>query len=250
MSEPMMKPHPEPSPAAHPPGWEPIWARPEVEIPKRFASFSAPNSTIVAWADTLPAGGLLLDVGCGVGRHSVYLGGRGFRVAGIDNAPSGVARAIAACAERAIAFDGRVGDMAALPWPDATFDAAFSTSTIHHHLRADIVRAIDEIWRTLRPGGRVLLDFPDTNTIDYAETRALIGPDGYQEPEPNTFIDPRPHTRDLDGYLPHHFCDEADLRDLMRRFTILKLWEAIHPAKPSRGPGMVGKWVVWGQKPG
>lgn len=234
---------------SHPPGWEAIWARPAAEIPKRFASFSAPNATIVEWATTLPPGAHVLDIGCGVGRHAVYLGSRGFRMAGIDNAPSGVERAIAACAERGIRFDGRVGDMAALPWPDASFDAAFSTSTIHHQFRAALVRSLDEIWRVLRPGGLALLDFPDTNTLDYAETRAQLGADGYLEPEPNTFIDPRPNPRDIDGYLPHHFCDEADLRDLLKRFTTIRAWEAIHPAKPARGPGMVGKWVVWVQKP-
>lgn len=229
------------------PGWEAIWK--QASIPRRFASFSAPTATVVEWGATLPAGAHVLDVGCGVGRHCIYLGKRGFRMAGMDISPTGVARTVEACQSAGLSFDGRVCDMDALPWSDATFDAAFSTASIHHHLRDGVQRSIRELWRILKPGGRVMLDFPDVNTLDYQETRAEVASGGYLEPEPNTFIDPRPNPRDIDGYLPHHFCDEADLRDLMRDFTILRLWEAIHPAKATRGPGMVGKWVVWGQKP-
>ena len=53
---------------------------------------------------------------------------------------------------------------------------------------------------------------------------------------------------DLDGYLPHHYCDEADVRDLLRPFTIVRLWPALHPAPPELGEGQVGKWVAWAQE--
>src|SRR6478672_6880654 len=150
-------------------GWEAIWS--SGDIPDRFASFAAPNATVVDWADSLQPGAFVFDLGCGVGRHITYLGGRGFRIAGSDISPTGVQRAYAACAERELAFDGRVCDMTALPWPDTTFDAALSTSTIHHALRADIQQAIDEVWRILKPGGLFLVDFPCTDRADYAYQR-------------------------------------------------------------------------------
>lgn len=36
------------------------------------------------------AGGRILDVGCGAGRHSLYLQGKGFDVTGIDNSPGAI----------------------------------------------------------------------------------------------------------------------------------------------------------------
>src|SRR5574342_383843 len=90
-------------------GWEQIWR--SNDIPPRFNSFAAPNDTVVEWADTLPPGGVVLDVGCGVGRHVLYLGGRGFQVAGVDISPSGIRLTQAACAERQILFDGHVSAM-------------------------------------------------------------------------------------------------------------------------------------------
>jgi SAM-dependent methyltransferase len=220
-------------------GWEHIWSGDIT--PGRYASFAPPNDSVVEWADSLQAGARVFDLGCGVGRHATYLGGRGFRVAGSDISPTGIQRAHAACAERGIAFDGRVSDMTTLPWPDASFDAALSTSAIHHALRANILRAIDEIWRLLVPGGLFLVDFPCTDRGDYADLRAEVAAGQILEVEPNTFIDERPHSEDADGFLPHHFCDEADLRDLLRRFTLERLWA-------DGGPGGRGKWVAWARK--
>ena len=106
-------------------GWDAIWRG---SIPNRFKSKAAPNSTLVEWARELTPGGLMLDIGCGVGRHCVYLGKLGFRMAGLDISPSGVAQTAEACAARGIPFDGRVSDMTVLDWPE-----------VH--------RAIEEIYR-------------------------------------------------------------------------------------------------------
>jgi len=227
-------------------GWEAIWN--SGQIPQRFASFSAPNSTVVEWADMLSTGAFILDIGCGVGRHCVYLGERGFRVAGMDISPSGVKQSQEACAARGIALDGRVSDMSTLPWPDVTFDAALSTSTIHHQLRANLVRTMAEVARVLKPGGLFLLDLECTQTAKYTERRALAAAGKIREVEPNTFIDLRHDSDDFDGYLPHHFSDEADARDLLSRFEIVKLWPALHESTRPGRTGLVGKWVAWVRK--
>ncbi len=222
-------------------GWEMIWR--SGSIPQRYQSLAEPNPAVVEWADTLPAGGHILDVGCGVGRHCVYLGERGFRMAGVDISPNGIEQTAAVCAERGIAFEGRLSDMTTLPWPDATFDAALSTSTIHHHLRADMARAIGEVWRVLKPGGVFLADFPRVDTPSYQQQRELVAAGKILEVEPNTFVDER-GAEDPDGFLPHHFSDEADLRDLLSAFTIIRLEAADPKVAPGRGP----KWVAWLRK--
>ncbi len=228
-------------------GWELIWN--SGQIPKRFASFSAPNSTVVEWADTLLPGGSILDIGCGVGRHCIYLGGCGFRMAGMDVSPSGIKQSQEACAARNIPFEGRVSDMSTLPWLDSTFDAALSTSTIHHQLRGNLVRSMAEVARVLKPGGLFLVDLECTQATKYSERRALADAGKILEVEPNTFIDTREDSDDFDGYLPHHFSDEADVRDLLRPFEIVKLWAALHESTRPDRPGLVGKWVAWVRKP-
>ncbi|MCL4267825.1 MAG: methyltransferase domain-containing protein [Anaerolineae bacterium] len=228
-------------------GWEQIWL--SDDIPPRYRSFAPPNDTVVEWVEAVPSGGSILDVGCGVGRHLVYLGGRGFRVAGVDISPGGVRLAVAACAERHIAADVRASDMTTLPWADMTFDAALSTSAIHHQLRVGMVQTLAETWRVLKPGGLLLVDFPCTDTLVYQQLRRRVAAGELTEVEPATFVDEGPVREGDDEYLPHHFCDEADARDLLRDFEIIRLWADLHDVQSEGGTGKAGKWVAWGRKP-
>lgn len=52
--------------------------------------------------------------------------------------------------------DVRVGDATALDLPDASFDAAFAFDVLHHV--PDWRRALAEVRRVLRPGGRVYFE--------------------------------------------------------------------------------------------
>ena len=50
-----------------------------------------------------------------------------------------------------------LGDAHQLPFPDARFDVVFGGSILHH---LDFPRALDEIYRVLRPGGRIVFREP------------------------------------------------------------------------------------------
>lgn len=229
-------------------GWEHIWAG--GDIPPRYRTLAEPNASVVEWAGTLPPNAYILDVGCGVGRHVVYLGGRGFRMAGQDISPTGVAMTQQACAERGISFEGRVSDMTTLAWEGATFDAVLATATIHHHLRADILRALAEVCRVLKTGGTFLVDFPSTATAMYQEWRDWVAAGTAVEVEPNTFVEVGPSTVDSDGFLPHHFCDEADVRDLLGAFDDVRLVADLRDITLDNGTSIkVGKWVAIMRKP-
>jgi tellurite methyltransferase len=228
-------------------GWERVFRG--GNIPPRYRSFADPNASVVEWADSLSPGAYVLDVGCGVGRHMVYLGGRGFRVAGVDISPSGVRLSREACAERQIPCECQVSEMHTLPWADETFDAALSTSAIHHYHRSGIVQALAEVWRVLKPGGLFLADFPSTDTLDYQQTRSRVAAGLLVEVEPDTFVDERPELHDLDDdFLPHHYCDEGDLRDLLQPFEIVRLWADLREGKMGDQTGIRGKWVTYVRK--
>ena len=227
-------------------GWELIWRHGSGH--PRYGSYAAPDAAVMDWATALPAGGFVLDLGCGAGRHVVYLGGCGFRMAGSDISPSGIRLTREACANRRISFDGRLSDMTRLPWHDRTFDAALSISTIHHHKRHGIVRTLGEVRRVLKPGGLLLADFPCTDTIDYRRLREQVAAGQIVEIESNTFVDQRPDLDEMDDdFLPHHYCDEDDLRDLLRPFEIIYLRAALRPSPD--GAGMKGKWVASVRRP-
>ncbi|HKQ02504.1 MAG TPA: class I SAM-dependent methyltransferase [Actinomycetes bacterium] len=101
----------------------------------------------------------LLEVGCGPGHLSTRLAQRGFDVTGLDLDPAMIARA-RANTHRPETGDQRrpeflVGDVAALAFPDRSFDLVVSTLSMHHW--ADPAAGLAEIGRVLRPGGRALI---------------------------------------------------------------------------------------------
>jgi ubiquinone/menaquinone biosynthesis C-methylase UbiE len=80
-------------------------------------------------------------------------------VTGLDLDPAMIARA-QANTDRALNGEGRrpsflVGDVAALAFPDGSFDLVVSTLSMHHW--ADPAAGLAEIGRVLRPGGRALI---------------------------------------------------------------------------------------------
>ena len=105
-------------------------------------------------------GARVLDVGCGPGHLAARLAhDHGLDVTGLDLDPAMIERARANVA-RPTAPRGRQptfaeGDVAALPFEDASFDLVVSTFSFHHW--SDPAVGIAEMARVLRPGGRALI---------------------------------------------------------------------------------------------
>lgn len=99
----------------------------------------------------------LLDLGCGTGRFTIPLAERVTAVSGLDLSPMMLATARKKLADRGLAADLREGDMAALPFPDASFDVVVSMLALMHIPREDRQQVFHEVARVLRPGGRLLI---------------------------------------------------------------------------------------------
>jgi SAM-dependent methyltransferase len=93
----------------------------------------------------------LLDAACGTGRHSFWLSRRGHEITGVDASPAMLEKA------RAKVPAGRfeLGDLAALPLPDASVDAALCALALVHV--ADLRPAMAELARVVRPGGTIVV---------------------------------------------------------------------------------------------
>jgi SAM-dependent methyltransferase len=104
-------------------------------------------------------GARILDCGCGDGEFSTIIGLLGGTVTGID-----ISERLIATAKRRAAINGtqdRVDFVCAsihnLPFPSDTFDIAFGKGVLHH---VDIMRAAEEISRTLKKNGRAVFEEP------------------------------------------------------------------------------------------
>lgn len=100
----------------------------------------------------------VLDVACGSGALLAKHAGYVRRVAGIDLSEIQIDLARRSLRERIAAGTAEVvqGDAGALPWPDDTFTAASCVSSFEAF--PDPAKVLLEVFRVLRPGGRVVLN--------------------------------------------------------------------------------------------
>ena len=106
----------------------------------------------------LVAGARVLDVACGLGRHSLELAARGFRPTGIDQSEPALDEARALAGARGLAVEFLHADMRTLP-PLAPFPAAFALGNSFGYLGPDGARAqFAAVAAALAPGGRFVLD--------------------------------------------------------------------------------------------
>jgi SAM-dependent methyltransferase len=100
---------------------------------------ATPSAWVVRWADRIPAGGPVLDLACGTGRHARYLAGRGHPVEAVDRDPAmlaglaGVAGIAPCCA-----------DLERGPWPyeGRQFAGIVVANYLHRPLFSPLLQAL------------------------------------------------------------------------------------------------------------
>ena len=112
------------------------------------------SAWVQRWSSLVPAGGTVLDVACGLGRHTRWFLARGHRVFAVDRSAEAIdgVRALApsGIGER---LETRVADLESGPWPFAgqRFDAVVVTNYLWRPLLPVIVDSV-------APGGALIYE--------------------------------------------------------------------------------------------
>ena len=136
----------------------------------------------------------VLDIASGEGYGSSLLGRRAKSVTGVDIDPPTVESAQSRYGNARVRF--REGSVAAIPFPDRSFDCVVSFETLEHVTLHE--EMLSELKRVLRPSGFIIISTP--NRIEYSDKR------GFR----NEF-----HVRELDG---------PEFRALIGRYFNAQRW--------------------------
>lgn len=119
---------------------------------------------------SVKAPSLVLDVGCGFGRHSMALAELGFEAVGLDLSMSLLKKARSESAEIERTSRWVRGDMRTLPFNNS-FHAAFNFFTSFGYFDdVDNERVLSSIYSTLKPNGKFFFDYMN---IDYVIPRLV-----------------------------------------------------------------------------
>ncbi|MBV0911861.1 class I SAM-dependent methyltransferase [Anianabacter salinae] len=165
-----------------------------------------------------PLGGLrIIDVGCGSGTLQRALTEAGALWRGLD--PAGAGAGI------------DIGVAEAMPYADASFDAAVCVNALHHVPMPAMDAALREIARVLVPGGRLVVIEPDA-TGDLSRVLAIVD----DETEIRTAAQAALDRAAASGVLHQTRAYRYDRRDSYDGFAAFR--DRILAADPARAPAV------------
>lgn len=154
----------------------------------------------------------VLDVGCGAGRHLLYLARSGFETYGFDFSDSAISELEEKLDGLDCAADVRTADFSEeFPYEDDYFDAALAIRSINHADLATIDHAVAEIHRVLRPSGLVYAQVPTYEKLVELKESG----EEFDEVEPGTNI---PLEGPEEG-VPHHNFRREEVLEVFSDFA-------------------------------
>ncbi len=149
----------------------------------------------------------ILDLGCGPGRHVIFLAQEGFKAYGIEGSP----QAVSLCRQKLKTFRlkalVRAGDFNRLPYPDNYFDVVIDCVSLQHNRLAGIRKSVKEVYRTLKPAGEFFSMVRTDKDYAYGKGRKI---------EEGTYTDYNDFDLKDVGWI--HFFSEKEIRALFSVF--------------------------------
>lgn len=174
----------------------------------------------------------VLDLGCGSGRHTVYLAKNGFDVYGIDIAPIGIKLTKDWLKQEKLKANLKLGSIfKKLPYKSNFFGAIVAIQVINHGRIENIRKLIKEIERILKPNGLIFITFTQRSKIKNWRVNSVqkvkfIGDDGISTFEQNNrILGPRTYVpiSGTERGLIHYAFDKNAIKKEFKDFKIHRI---------------------------
>lgn len=169
--------------------------------------------TVIAAADIFKNNNCkrIMDLGCGTGRHSIYLAQQGFKVYATDISETGLETTKLKAEKLNLNnIEFKQHDMRDISFDNDFFDGILCLWTTGHGTLEDSCKNVYEIYRVLRPDGIVVIDYVSIDDEHYG--RGL-------EIEKDTFI----NNVEGEENIPHHYSTIGELEDLYSNFRQIEI---------------------------
>lgn len=182
-----------------------IWKNPSIESYYLLCRWKSQNKVT------------FLDLGCGLGRHSILFGENGFNVFCFDISEEAINRTKDWANQENLIFDYKVGDMLNLPYADNSFDCMICYNVISHSDTEGVKKVISEIYRVLNDSGECYITLGSKETWGFK-----------QQDWPMVDENTRLRIEKGPEYgVPHFYADYDLIKELFNDFKILKINQII-----------------------
>ena len=180
---------------------------------EEWYSREEPDEIIVNFANLLKKKNKklrILDLGCGAGRHQIYMAKQGFETHGTDISETGLCTTKERLRRERLKVFLVKCDMKKLPYRNSCFDAVICLHAVYHQSLGGIQETLSETHRILRKKGLLLINFLSKRTHNYGKGT---------EVEENTFIE----EEGVEKGVMHYFIGKDGIECLFENFEIVKL---------------------------
>jgi tellurite methyltransferase len=192
--------------------WQSYWAN-----EANHEWWERPQPEVIAFIESqLPAARpMVLDLGCGIGRHAIAFALAGFNVTATDASAEAVCHLDNWAKELGLSVRTQICDSIADGFPPESFDIVLSYNVIYHGFRHQFAAAIGHVQKLLKPGGLFFFTCPTLEDGNYGRGEELAA-----------------HTFACENSIVpgdiHYFSDETDLHEMLIGFTIISLKKNTH----------------------
>ena len=182
-----------------------IWKNPSIEsyyLLNRWSSLKMKN---------------FLDLGCGLGRHTILFAQNNFKVSCFDISKDAIDRTRKWCEEENLKCDYKVGDMINLPYKDNEFDCILCRNVISHTDTEGMKVIINELKRVLKKDGECYLTLGSKDSWGFKQ-------ENWPLKDQNTRIrmEEGPEYK-----TPHFYADYNLCKELFKDFEIITIYQVI-----------------------
>lgn len=148
----------------------------------------------------------VLDLGCGLGRHTLYFAKNGFNVTAVDSSQEALNTLQRQVVEEGTNVKIIKGDYSQDLFPEESFDLVLSYNVLYHGYREVFKDAIRLVYKWLKPNGLFFFTCPTQRDGKYGNGEKVA---------PNTYKSLKSvHPGDI-----HYFANETDILDILHEFS-------------------------------